>query len=271
MVGAQADPTRLPNSSTSKKLSMNHGFRTTPKAKPSFTAKRSDRGSLRTVRERVVNISATVSWRACVSSLAVLSLFAGVGGCGTSLTSDTRRPDGAQSSSQASPAPRKPSPDEPYAYRVIARVEHRQLAHFALLRRRPEGLPARTQRILRTPTFGLSWKLAQRIPVTLPGAYWLVPGDGYLCVVAQESMGVGTTCAPTAEAVQHGIASITITPLRPAPGIRPSRLIVGVAPDGAREVLVHTHGAVATVPVVDEVFVLRDSVAAPPDFFALRR
>ena len=132
MVGAQADPTRLPNSSTSKKLSMNHGFRTTPKAKPSFTAKRSDRGSLRTVRERVVNISATVSWRACVSSLAVLSLFAGVGGCGTSLTSDTRRPDGAQSSSQASPAPRKPSPDEPYAYRVIARVEHRQLAHFAL-------------------------------------------------------------------------------------------------------------------------------------------
>jgi hypothetical protein len=218
-----------------------------------------------------VNISAKVSWRACASSLAVLSLLAGTGGCGMSQTSDTRRPDGARSSPQTAPAPRKPTPDEPYAYRVITRVEHRQLANFALLRTRPEGLPARTQRILGTPTFGLNWRLAQRIPVALPGAYWLVPGNGYLCVVAQEGMGVGTTCAPTSEAVEHGIASITVTPPGPASHIPPSRLIVGVAPDGAREVLVHTHGAIATVPVVDEVFVLRDSVAAPPDFLTVRR
>lgn len=145
------------------------------------------------------------------------------------------------------------------------------MANFALLRTQPEGLPARVQRVLRAPTFGLNWKLAQRIPVALPGAYWLVPGNGYLCVVARESLGVGTTCAPSSEALQHGIASITITPFRPTRGVRPSRLIVGAAPDGTREVLVHTHGAVETAPVVNEVFVSRDSVDAPPDFLALRR
>lgn len=218
-----------------------------------------------------MNVSARVSWRVCVSSLVVLALLAGAESCGTSQTSGARPPDATQSTPQASPASRKPTPREPHAYRVIARVEHRLLANFALLRTRPEGLPALVQRVLRAPTFGLNWKLAERIPVALPSAYWLVPGNGYLCIVARESMGVGTTCAPSSEALVHGIASITITPFRPTPGVRPSRLIVGVAPDGTHEVLVHTRGEVDTGPVVNEVFVLRDSVDAPPDFLALRR
>jgi hypothetical protein len=229
---------------------------------------------LRPVRERVVNISAKVSWRACASSLAVLSLLAGVGACGTSKTSDARRSDATtQSSPRASQASREATPSEPRAYRVIARAEHRQLANFALLRTPPEGLPAGTQRILRAPIFGVNWKLAQRIPVTLPGAYWVVPGNRYLCVISLKSMGspgAGTTCAQTSQALEHGIADITIARGSPGSRIPHGRLIVGVAPDGVREVLVHTHGSVATVPVVDDVFALRDSATSPPDFSTLR-
>ncbi len=81
--------------------------------------------------------------------------------------------------------------------------------------------------------------------------------------------GVGTTCLPTSQALKHGVADITVTPPNTS-SIHPSRLIVGVAPDGTHEVFIHTRGSIATAPVVNEVFVWRDSIAAPPDFFALR-
>jgi hypothetical protein len=84
------------------------------------------------------------------------------------------------------------------------------------------------------------------------------------------SPGVDTNCAKTSEALKHSIAEITIARAVPGSGIPPGRLIVGAAPDGVREVLVHTHGSVATVPVVEGVFVSRDSIVAPPDFLTLR-
>jgi hypothetical protein len=212
-----------------------------------------------------------VSRRSCAGSLSVLSLLVSIGACGTSNTSRTRGPG----DSQTSPSLRKNSPSvsEPRAYRVVAQVEHRQLANFALLRTPPEGLPAAIQRVLRAPVFGSNWKLAQRIPVTLSGVYWLVPGNGYLCVISQGSMGnpgIGTTCAQTSQALRHGVAAITVARAVPGSHVPPGRLIVGVAPDGARQVVVHTQGSVETVPVIDEVFVLRDSMVAPPDFFAPR-
>lgn len=115
--------------------------------------------------------------------------------------------------------------------------------------------------------------MTQRIPVLVPGSYWLVPGIGYLCIVSQvpRTPGVGTVCARTQQVIQQGFATVSFTPAeRGAAGV-PSRLLVGIAPDNAREALVHTHGSVATVPVVNDVFVLRDSVQAPSDFIALRR
>jgi hypothetical protein len=79
--------------------------------------------------------------------------------------------------------------------------------------------------------------------------------------------GVGTTCATTSRAIAHSIGDIAIT----LPG-RPHRyrLIVGVAPDGAREALVHTGGAIAGAPIHGEIYVLRDSTLAPPDVISLR-
>jgi hypothetical protein len=190
-----------------------------------------------------------------------------LGGCGGS--SDASPSATAKLAPVATTQPRQDAED-PYATPVISRAQSRQLAAFALLRTPPEGLPAATQRILRRPVFGIDWKLAQRIPAKSKGAYWLIPGDGHLCVISQGVMhgpGVGTTCATTSRAVAHGIADISIT----LPGAAHRvRVIVGVAPDGASEALVHTRGAIAAAPVHGEVFVLRDSTLAPPDTIALR-
>ena len=217
----------------------------------------------------MLSIPARVGWRACAGPLAALAAGTCVAACGTwkTSTASTR----ASSARVDAGAAAEAASD---AYSVIAHVEPRQSANFALLRTQPEGLPARVRAALRTPGFGVNWRLAQRIPVTLPGAYWLVPGNGYLCVVAMESLGtpgVSTTCAPTAHAVGHGIASIAISPPKPASSGPGSRLIVGVAPDRTREIRVHTHGSVETTPVLEGIFVVRDSLAAPPDLLTLRR
>jgi len=160
---------------------------------------------------------------------------------------------------------------------VVARVEPRQRDGFALLRSHPEGLPPRTRRLLGRPLFGMSWRLAQRIPVALPGRYWLVPARRHLCVVEEGSLGspgAGSTCATTADALAHGLADITVKRRGSAGAgapVGPARLIVGVAPGGARAVRVHTRGRVRTVPVENGTFVLRDALVAPPDRFELRR
>jgi hypothetical protein len=206
--------------------------------------------------------------RACLGSLAALGLLVGGEACGD------------QGASQ--PAPRTAPLTAPVApgplprFRTVTRVEPRQRAAFALLRTPSEGIPAGTRRRLGRPLVGGSWRLAQRIPVALPGAYWLVPANRHVCVVAQRSAGAhgpGTTCARTADAVAHGVAHVTIRGVGPdaAPAHpRRSRLIVGVAPDGARRVLVRTRGEVATVPVVHGTFVRRDANPAPPDDLRLR-
>lgn len=208
------------------------------------------------------------SRRVSAGSLAALAaLLLAVNGCGSSAT-DSRPARPAPAASTASGAA-----GDLTAHPVVQRVDPRLRARFALLRTPPEPLPARTRRIMGPPTLGVNWRLAQRIPVALAGAYWLVPGDGHLCVVSQGDAGtpgVGSVCARNAQALRHGIADVTIARATPATGGRPARLIVGVAPDGARAVRVHTHGAVSEAAVVDALFVVRDAVDRPPDGIELR-
>lgn len=149
----------------------------------------------------------------------------------------------------------------------IQRVQHQQSSNFSLFRHPPEGLPAATRKILGRPAYGMNWSLAQRLPVR--GDYWAVPGNGYLCVVEQANSGASSrACAPTKYVVAHGVGIVSIG----AGHSRSSghRLIVGVAPNGTRQVLVHTDGSVATVPVVGNVFTLRDSSSNPPERLTLR-
>jgi hypothetical protein len=198
------------------------------------------------------------------SLLAVLAM-----GCGSST-------DDRESRSDATELPRPPaakaSPhaEGPYSLPPISQVQAAQLAAFALLHKPADGVPLAVQGYFRKPVFGSNWKLARRIPAKAEGNYWLVPGDGHLCVISQGVMGnlsVGATCVKTAEATAHGIATVSISP----PGAPDrARLIVGVAPDGPHEALVQTRGDVAVVPIQRETFVLRDATLAPPDSISLR-
>jgi hypothetical protein len=214
-------------------------------------------------------ISLTTARRACAGPFALTLLTITLAGCGSSNAGNP--PPSATTRSAPATTAKQPRPDAEasYAIPVVSHAQPRQLAAFALLGTPPEGIPAATQRILHKPAFGINWRLAQRIPVKSDGTYWLVPGNRYLCVISQDVMGgagVGTTCAPTSQAIAHGIADISIT----LPGAaHRARLIVGVAPNGVREVLVHTRGATATAPTHDGVFVLRDATLAPPDTISL--
>lgn len=200
--------------------------------------------------------STTVSWRPRASSVVALSLAAVLAACGSA------NHDGA--------TPHLVSPHP--APRMLARLAPLQHDSFALLRGRPEGLPTRVRRLVRARDAAINPALAQRIPVVIPGRYWLVPGIGSLCVVSEipGTPGAGTICATTRQVVEQGMATISLTPAERAPGGVAERLLVGIAPDDARKALVHTAGDVVAVPVVDDVFVLRDGVNAPSDFLELR-
>jgi hypothetical protein len=208
---------------------------------------------VRLVLRRVVTASARGSRRACAGSLAAVLMLAGLSACGGTEPGDVQA---------AAPAPA-----------VALRPEPQQLANFALLRTRPEGLPASVRAILRKPTLGMRWALAQRMPVDVPGDYWLVPGAGHLCIVNQTpaSPGVGAVCATTAQVVSQGMATVAIPRRADLTPTGASRLIVGVAPDRARRVYVHTGRAVAAAPVLDGLFVRRDAATVPPDSLSLRR
>src|SRR5918995_6105262 len=73
---------------------------------------------------------------------------------------------------------------------VIDRLSRQQREAFSLLRSPPEGLPARVTEALHQPSYGMNWRLAQRMPVELPVDFWAVPGRGAICIVGQEKLGV---------------------------------------------------------------------------------
>jgi len=187
----------------------------------------------------------------------MLLLVAGLPSCGSAT------PDGTQ------PRPRSAQPAPP----VLERLSRIQRHNFALLRTPPEGLPARIRHLPTATAAAINPALAQRIPVTVPGRYWLAPGVGSLCVVSEVpwTPGIVTICARTQQVIKQGFGTISFAPAEQTAAGMPTRLLVGIAPDDARTALVHTKGSVAAVPVVNGVFVLRDSLRGPSDFTELRR
>ncbi len=153
---------------------------------------------------------------------------------------------------------------------MVARPDRIQTESFALLRTQPERPPVATQQLLNGNRFGVNWDLAQRIPIAFPGAYWLVPGDGYLCIASQipTMPGAGLACNETWRARREGLATISFSRARGT--ARSVREMVGVTRDEARSIRVHTGSTVESVPVVGGVFALRDSAATPPDRLDVR-
>lgn len=146
------------------------------------------------------------------------------------------------------------------------RISSRLLANFALFHTPPDGISSAASRALATSLPEIRWNLARRIPVSLPGRYWLVPGAANICVIAKtpESPSPAAVCASVAQAVRHGVANTSLNP------ISGKRIIVGVVPTGTRVVLVRSGEVTSPVRAFNGHFVLRDSVAAPPDELTLR-
>jgi hypothetical protein len=159
---------------------------------------------------------------------------------------------------------------DPYSRRVIQAAQPRQVENFLLLRTAPEGLPARVRQIMRKPVKRMNWNLAQRLPVVMQGEFWLIPGHRRLCILAQVD-GLELSCAPTQIAVAHGVAIVALSAGSQPLGAGGSRFIIGVGPDRAQKVLVHTGDSVSLRPVDDYgVFALRDRVTDPPDLLTFR-
>lgn len=159
-----------------------------------------------------------------------------------------------------------PSARPAAADRGAGGISHLLPTNFALLRTPPDGIPAGVMRTLNVPIPGMRWSLARQIPVNLPGKYWLAPGVSDLCIVATTpaSPAVGTVCASVEEALRHSIANVALDKRSG------KRLIVGVAPDGTRTVLVRSGVSTSSTRVRGGTFVIRDSVSTPPDLLTLR-
>lgn len=198
-------------------------------------------------------LTLVASRRFGAGSLAALMLLACVQGCGPA----GGRPTRATAASSTPPTEH-----------ALVRVQRDQRRAFALLRTPPEPPPASFRRYARPPVPGASLRLAQRLPVVLPGAYWLVPADGYLCIVSERATDRAAlnVCTSTARALRHGIALTTVSSSAGAS----SRLIVGVAPDGAAQVSIHTGHHTSTASVEQSIFVARDMLAEPVSHIDVR-
>jgi hypothetical protein len=192
-----------------------------------------------------------------------LALAGVAAGCGQGRRTD-RRAVRVEPSAVSRPRPR-PSSQAP---RVVHSIDRSQRDHFALLRGMPEPLPASVRRVLRKPTYGMNWALAQRLPLSLRGLFWLVPGRHVLCLLHAETIHeASSACASTKTALAHGVVAVSLR--EASPDGPAERLVIGVVPDGASKAVVHTGGETARVAITDHLLVLRDSMSEPPDLVSL--
>lgn len=152
--------------------------------------------------------------------------------------------------------------------RSVHRIDRTQRNNFALLRGAPEPLPPSVRRVLRKPTYGMNWDLAQRVPLSLREPFWLIPGRHVLCLLHVDTAHeASSACAPTKTARAHGVVTISLREARAS--VPAERLIVGVVPDGTVEAVVHT-GIIATrTSIAHHVFTISDSIEDPPDVVLL--
>jgi hypothetical protein len=193
----------------------------------------------------------TLGWMLALMALAIL-----LDGCGSDATTYT---GSAQSVSQS-----RPTSSDRHAN---SRVPPMLVSNFTLFRSPANGVPESVWQPIHQSIPGMLWAQSRRIPVSSSDAYWLVPGRRHLCIISlsRASSTIGTVCSGIRQAIHHGIADTSLG-MRP-----PKRLIVGVAPDRARRVVVLSAGSSFSVRVHRlGVFTRSDSVPKGPERFLIR-
>jgi hypothetical protein len=201
-----------------------------------------------------VSSTKRAGWRPVAISLFVLSL----GGLGLWL----------QISSVGSAPLHRPGGNR----NLTAALDVRPATSFWVLGTHPEGVPAAISKEVRKrpPAAGLKWRLAQRLPAKLQDPFWVVPGKSALCLLTQDDTKViSVSCEKTASALERGLATVTIKGV-PHPEKGGGRVIVGLAPNYARQAVIQTGKIRQTIVLRRHIFVVRDLVGLPPTHVAFR-
>jgi hypothetical protein len=141
----------------------------------------------------------------------------------------------------------------------VLTVQPQQLRAFSILRAPPETPPPNTRLAIEKAVegrgFGLILTLGHRVPTLLGEYVWVVPGNGFICIVGNQPVVAG--CNTTVETIQHGMSVVAIDP--PLSRHKAKRYILyGVTPDHVKAVAVKREdGRRTTVPVVNNVYSYR--------------
>lgn len=152
-------------------------------------------------------------------------------------------------------------------------TRHEQVANqvvhkFGALRRAPTRLPIEITETEPLPS-QLSGSEAWMVLPGLRRQVWALPAGHQFCLLDRSiEGGVGVVCRSVKRVVSSGIMS---TILQDATKGQPAlRSVVGLVPDQAKGVRIHTPGyPTATRPVERNVFVLIDHIPQPPETLEL--
>ena len=150
---------------------------------------------------------------------------------------------------------------------TISHLQRWQQDNFALFRTHSEGLPTDIKYALEPPKHGLNSALAQRLARILPMNAWAVPGDGWVCLVAQTvSESIGVTCGRSKKVLREGLAVTFLD----SPSVAKSkhvRSIVGIAPDHTKYLIAYARNTATKIATAGNVFLHVDAVREPPSRF----
>lgn len=161
-----------------------------------------------------------------------------------------------------------PKPTKQAVPTAGARQRHISARNFAVMYGKPEPLPQSLARgIEANGGFPLQ---AQKLPLLAQRA-WVVPGHNRLCLVQANMNEVpGLACSQLRHVLANGMFVASVP--SGAAGASSVRTVVGIVPNGvARVRIVAENAKPKTVPVVDNVFSLRDEGRAIPKSIELIR
>jgi len=113
------------------------------------------------------------------------------------------------------------------------------------------------ERVVEGRGFGLKLAAAHRVPTRVGESAWVVPGEGFICIMASQPIVAG--CDTTARTIKRGMSVVAITRETPGQGTKAYTLF-GIAPDGVKRATIRPNGeAPIDVPVVNNVYAYRAS------------
>jgi len=153
--------------------------------------------------------------------------------------------------------------DTPAILLPVTQVQGAQLHAFSVFHRPRQAPSATMQEAIRraltaSRPLGLNLDLARRVSTRIGVAAWIVPGNGFICVIRDITGTAG--CNTTEETIAHGMSLLETE--REVQPVRSSQyILLGIAPDKVTRVdVIPDVGKAQTVSVHDNVFAYRSAL-----------